>query len=123
MTHSRFAHAFAIVAVVAAVAAVAAPASAHARLASATPAANTIVAPTRSIALTFSERMVPAFSTVELVNAAGVKASLTTTVSEDGRSITGALSRPLSAGSWTVNWQIASIDGHRMEGTYAFTVR
>lgn len=111
------------VAVAAFVALSAVPASAHARLISSTPVANTTVAPTQSVALTFSERMVPAFSTVEVVNAAGEKAALSTRVSEDGRSITGALAQPLAAGAWTVNWQIASSDGHRMTGSYAFTVR
>ena len=43
--------------------------------------------------------------------------------SEDGHSIIGTLSRRLAAGAWTVNWQIASSDGHRMTGSYAFTVR
>ena len=116
----RFAPAFAVAAIVAMAAA---PVSAHARLVSSTPAANTTIAPTRSVALTFSERMVPAFSTVEVVSATGVKARLRTRVSEDGHSITGTLARPLVAGTWTVNWQIASSDGHRMTGSYAFTVR
>ncbi len=120
MNLSRFAPAFAVAAIVAMAAA---PVSAHARLVSSTPAADATIAPTQSVALTFSERMVPAFSTVEVVSATGVKASLSTSVSEDGRSITGALARPLTAGTWTVNWQIASSDGHRMTGSYAFTVR
>ena len=120
MNLSRFAPAFAVAAIVAMAAA---PVSAHARLVSSTPAADATIAPTRSVALTFSERMVPAFSTVEVVSATGVKASLSTSVSEDARSITGTLARPLTAGTWTVNWQIASSDGHRMTGSYAFTVR
>ena len=120
MNLSRFAPALAVAALVALAAA---PVSAHARLVSSTPAAGALIAPTRSVVLTFSERMVPAFSTVEVVDTAGAKAALTTSVSEDGRAITGAMARPLAAGAWTVNWQIASSDGHRMTGSYAFTVR
>lgn len=120
MRFNRFVPAFAVAA---AVIMTAGAVSAHARLVSSTPAANATVAPPRSIALTFSERMVPAFSTLEVVNAAGAKAAVSATVSEDGRSITGALARPLAAGGYTVNWQIASNDGHRMTGSYAFTVR
>lgn len=120
MNLSRFGPAFALAAVVAMAAA---PVSAHARLVSSTPAANATVTPTRSVAMTFSERMVPAFSTVEVVNSAGLKASLRSSVSDDGRSITGTLARRLSAGAWTVNWQVASSDGHRMTGSYAFIVR
>lgn len=110
-------------AVAAAVVMAASAVSAHARLVSSTPAANATVAAPRSIALSFSERMVPTFSTFDVVNAAGAKAVLGTSVSEDGRSITGALARPLAAGGYTVNWRIASSDGHRMTGSYTFTVR
>lgn len=120
MGFNRFVPAFAVAAVVVVAAGAV---SAHARLVSSTPAANATVAAPGSISLTFSERMVPAFSTFEVVNAAGAKAAVSTAVSEDGRSITGALARPLAAGGYTVNWTIASNDGHRMTGSYAFTVR
>ena len=103
--------------------AVASVADAHARLVSSTPAANATVAAPRSLTLTFSERMAPAFSSFDVVNAAGAKATLRTAVSEDGRSITGTPARPLAAGAYVVNWRIASSDGHRMTGSYAFTVR
>lgn len=103
--------------------AVSSEANAHARLVSSTPAANTTVAPPRALTLTFSERMAPAFSSFDVVNAAGAKAAIRTDVSEDGRSITGTPARPLAAGAYVVNWRIASSDGHRMTGSYAFTVR
>lgn len=118
-----FNHFGAAFAVAAAVVMTAGTASAHARLVSSTPAANATVAAPRSITLTFSERMVPAFSTFDVVNAAGAKTAASMTVSEDGRSITGSLARPLVSGGYTVNWAIASSDGHRMTGSYAFTVR
>lgn len=104
---------------------VAAPAvaEAHARLLSSNPAAGATVAAPRSIALTFSERSVPAFSGLELVNAQGVRTDVRTSTSQDGKVLTGALARPLSAGAYTVNWRIASGDGHRMTGSFSFTVR
>ena len=67
MGFNRFVPAFAVAAVVVMAAGAV---SAHARLVSSTPAANATVAAPRSIALTYSERMVPAFSTFEVVNAA-----------------------------------------------------
>lgn len=101
----------------------AAPASAHARLVSATPAEkSTIVAP-RVVTLTFSDRVAPAFSGFDVVDASGAKAAVRTQVSQDGRTITGALARPLAAGRYVVNWRIASTDGHRMTGSYDFVVR
>lgn len=111
------------IAVAAAAAFAAGPAAAHARLVSATPAPNSTVAPTRSLSLTFSERMVPAFSGFDVVNAAGEEIAVRTSVAEDGKTLTGTLSRPLPAGAYRVEWRIASSDGHRMTGSYTFTVR
>jgi copper resistance protein C len=96
---------------------------AHAHLVSATPAANATVAMPAQITLTFSEAMAPAFSTFDVVNASGATVVVRTTVSEDGKTIVGAPAQPLAAGAYTVNWRIASMDGHRMTGSFAFTVR
>mgnify|MGYP003677132776 CR=1 FL=1 len=111
------------VAVVVAVSLGATAASAHARLLAATPAAEATVTAPRSVTLTFSERLVPAFSSLEIVNAAGTRSPATTTVGEDGKSLVGTLSAPLITGSYTVRWAIASGDGHRMTGAHVFTVR
>lgn len=99
------------------------PAAAHARLISATPAPNSTVAASRTVSLTFSERTVAAFSGFDIVNAAGDKVAVRTAVAEDGKTLTGTLARPLVAGAYRVDWRIASSDGHRMTGSYTFTVR
>ena len=111
------------IAVAAAVAFAAGPAAAHARLVGATPAPNATVAATRTLSLTFSERTVPAFSGFDVVNAAGEKVAIETSVSEDGKTLTGTLARALAAGEYRVDWRIASSDGHRMTGSYTFMVR
>ncbi len=113
----------AFIAAVAVVALAAGPAAAHARLVSATPAPNSTVTATRSVSLTFSERTVPAFSGFDVVNAAGEKVAVRTAVAEDGKTLTGTLARRLAAGGYRVNWRIASSDGHRMTGSYTFSVR
>lgn len=119
----RHLHPTPFVAVVAAVALAAGPASAHSRLVSSNPAANSTIAQTRTVSLTFSERSVPAFSSFDLIDAAGDKVAIRVAVSEDGKTLTGTLARPLAAGVYRVDWCIASGDGHRMTGTYSFTVR
>ncbi len=111
------------IAVAAIVAFAAGPAAAHARLVSATPAPNATVASTRTLSLTFSERTVPAFSGFDVVNAAGDKVAVRTSVARDGKTLTGRLARRLAAGAYRVDWRIASSDGHRMTGSYTFTVR
>lgn len=113
----------AVAAVATAVVLAASPAMAHARLVGATPAPDSTVVAPRSLSLTFSERMVPAFSGFDLVNAAGDTVAAQAQVSEDGKTITGSLARPLLAGTYRVNWRIASGDGHRMTGTYSFSVQ
>lgn len=109
--------------IAAAVAVAAGPAAAHARLVSATPAPDATVAAPRTISLTFSERAVPAFSGFDVVNAAGEKVAIRTAVAADGKTLTGTLARPLAAGTYSVQWRLASSDGHRMTGSYAFSVR
>lgn len=111
------------IAVAAVVAFTAGPAAAHARLVSATPAPHATVAATRALSLTFSERLVPAFSAFEIVNAAGETVAVRTSVGEDGKTLAGSLAQPLTAGVYRVDWRIASSDGHRMTGSYTFTVR
>jgi len=98
-------------------------AGAHARVVASTPAANATVASPASISVTFSERVAPAFSGLEVVNAAGSTLAVPTTVSQDGRTLSGKPSRPLAAGTYSANWHAASSDGHRMTGVITFTVR
>ncbi len=102
---------------------VATQADAHARVVASNPAANATVISPRAITLTFSERVAPAFSGLEVISGAGVKTAVATTVSEDGKTLSGRPARALAAGAYTVNWHAASADGHRMTGSIAFTVR
>ncbi|OYW40666.1 MAG: copper resistance protein CopC [Brevundimonas sp. 12-68-7] len=102
---------------------VATQADAHARVVATTPAASATVTSTRAIAVTFSDRVAPAFSGLDLVTATGARIGVTSSVSEDGKTISGRTAGALAAGSYTVNWRAASNDGHRMTGTFAFTVR
>ena len=82
------------IAIMAAVSLAAGPAAAHARLISATPAPNSTVAATRTLSLTFSERVAPAFSGFDLVNAAGATIRVQTRVSEDGKTTRTATNHP-----------------------------
>ncbi|PZO00900.1 MAG: copper resistance protein CopC [Alphaproteobacteria bacterium] len=102
---------------------VAGQANAHARVIASTPAASATVASTQAITVTFSDRVAPAFSGLDVVNAAGTQVAVTSTVSEDGKTISGRTARALTPGAYTVNWRAASTDGHRMTGNFAFTVR
>lgn len=99
------------------------PVLAHGRLAAATPASGATVSSPRTIALTFSGRFAAPFSTVEVEDQRGRAVALTKTVSQDGKPLGGTFAAPLPAGFYQVSWAIAAADGHRMTGTYSFTVR
>lgn len=96
---------------------------AHARLVTSTPTAGATVAAPRTISLTFSERVVPAFSSFDVANAQGTVIPVQARVSKDGKTLSGSPRTALTAGSYTVNWRIASPDGHRMTGSTTFFVR
>jgi len=101
----------------------ASPVMSHARLVSATPGSGAVVSAPRTISLTFSERFAAPFSTVEVEDGRGRAVALTKSVSEDGKTLGGSFAAPLAAGTYQVTWAIAAADGHRMTGTYSFTVR
>ena len=101
------------------------PAWAHAHLVSSNPAANAAVAAApKVITLTFNEQLVPAFSKFELTmpEHGGMKVPVKTTVSKDGKSITGTPQSALTNGAYKIVWSAASADGHKMTGEVAFKV-
>lgn len=103
---------------------VATQAVAHAHLVSSNPAANATVAAPKTITLTFSERLVPAFSGFDLVMVEhnNMKVPVKTALSRDGKSIVGTPEGPLMKGAYKVTWRAASSDGHRMNGEVTFKV-
>lgn len=107
----------------AAVVASTSPVSAHARLVSATPASGAIVSAPGAVSLTFNERFAAPFSSVEVRDNQGRAVTLRQEVSQDGKTLSGSFARPLTAGVYEVRWAIAAADGHRMTGSYNFTVR
>ena len=98
-------------------------ASAHAKLLSSNPAADATVAAPKTITLTFSEKVAPAFSGFDLVMVDhNMKIPVKTVVSKDGKSIVGTPQGAFMKGAYKVNWHAASSDGHRMTGDVAFKV-
>lgn len=100
------------------------PAFAHAHLQSATPPANsTLRESPPTIEAIFTESLEPRFSTLTLEDAAGrVIATPASRVAEDNpRKLILALPS-LSAGRYTVIWRVTSIDTHRTEGRFSFTI-
>jgi methionine-rich copper-binding protein CopC len=102
----------------------ASPALAHAMLHAASPAAgSTVKTPPAEVALTFSEELEPRFSTVQVLDAAGKqvdKADLHV-VGGDATHVAIGLN-PIGAGTYKVIWHAVSVDTHRTQGSFTFTV-
>jgi methionine-rich copper-binding protein CopC len=100
-------------------------ANAHPTLKSANPPAEgaTVREPTE-IKLNFSEGVISKFSSVELKDQAGKKIATgkVATNPKDEKELVVALQAPLKAGTYTVTWNIVSVDTHRVHGTYSFKV-
>ena len=121
---------FRIVPVIAALA-VAAPAIAHPKLVTSSPAANATTGKISTITLNYSEKLVPALSGAELIMTGmpgmadhppmpitGLKTSV-----KGGKTLVVTLPRPLSAGTYKLNWHAVAADTHRIKGTFAFRVK
>lgn len=104
----------------------AAPAAwAHAHLVSAAPAVGATVAAADTLRLTFSEGIEIKFSKVEVTQGGGAPIAFGAVALDpkDDKVVVIALPGPLPAGTYTVHWQVVSVDTHRTEGTYDFTVK
>jgi methionine-rich copper-binding protein CopC len=101
------------------------PAFAHAFLERALPpVGSSIDSPPRQIVLTFTEGVEPLFSAIEVHDAHGssIAAGKPRTPSNNDRQLVVDLPA-LSSGSYTVIWHATSVDTHKTEGSYQFTVR
>jgi methionine-rich copper-binding protein CopC len=100
------------------------PAYAHAFLDSAQPrVGSTISAPPSEVLLTFTQGVEPDFSRIEVQDASGTRV-------DDGAAHTAAGDpakfavplKKLSAGIYTVIWHVTSVDTHKTQGKFQFTV-
>ena len=99
------------------------PAFAHALLRKAIPAVGATVhaAPT-TVTLTFSEGVEPSFSTISVVDAKGARVDTGAPHNGVIKKILIVGLQPLAAGTYTVEWHATSVDTHKTEGKFTFTV-
>jgi methionine-rich copper-binding protein CopC len=100
-----------------------APAGAHAFLEHAIPPVGGQVATSpATLDLSFTEGVVPHFSTVEVLGPSGQALHTGAPRSgANGRELIVALP-PLAPGQYTVMWHVTSQDTHKTEGRFSFTV-
>lgn len=108
---------------IAALAAGSAPAGAHAFLEHASPAVGSrVAAPPATLDLSFTEGVVPHFSSVAVLDPAGRPIRTgQLRAADNGRNLVVPLP-PLPPGTYTVVWHVTSQDTHKTEGKFNFTV-
>ena len=98
---------------------------AHAQLEKSTPPVGGTVASASEIRLEFSEGVEPKFTKVALTGPGGAAVPLGSASTAAGNQavLIVPISKPLSAGVYTVRWQAVSVDTHHTQGTFEFTVK
>jgi methionine-rich copper-binding protein CopC len=96
-------------------------AQAHAFLEHASPlVGSTVASAPREVSLTFSQNLEAAFSSVQVTDANGAR------VDQGKAQVSGNTMRvglkSLSPGSYRVRWQALSVDTHKTEGSFTFSV-
>jgi methionine-rich copper-binding protein CopC len=102
-----------------------APAHAHALLAKSEPARKAVLGhPPSEVRLWFNERLEPAFSSLRVLDAAGqpVTDERAQVTKDNLKRMTLALP-PLQPGTYSVHYQVLSVDGHTVKASYQFTVK
>lgn len=104
---------------------------AHVQLAASSPAAGANAKAPKVVSLTFSMPVDPASAAAGIIMTAmpGMAnhgempiRNFTTSWSDDGKTMTLTLKKPLPTGTYEVRWQAAASDGHIMSGTVSFEV-
>ncbi|GAA2627838.1 copper resistance CopC family protein [Paractinoplanes durhamensis] len=99
-----------------------APAWAHTSLLSSVPARDaTLAKAPASVALTFSQRLNPDFTTIVVSDAAKQRVPASKPAVEQAVG-TVTFDQPLGNGVYTVAYRVVSSDGHTVQGSYPFTV-
>jgi len=88
------------------------------------PVGGTVATAPREIRIFFSEAVEPAFSAVTLAITNGKPVAVGKAAVDPGDPRQLVLPvPPLGPGDYEVNWHVVSVDAHRTEGHYGFTVR
>lgn len=99
---------------------------AHAHLKHQYPAADAAVtAAPQALTLNFSEGIEPKFSGVSITGDKQqiVKIGAVKRAEKDNTQLIVPIEQPLTPGSYTVDWHVVSVDGHKTKGSYRFSVK
>jgi len=99
-------------------------ADAHAFLLKSDPAVGATVTAPKTLRLQFSEALELAFSGIDVANGSGAAIpARNVRLDNNDRKVLLVDLPPLSPGSYRVKWHVVSVDTHRTEGDFAFSVK
>jgi len=98
---------------------------AHAMLETAAPSAGSTVVAADKIRLSFTEALEPHFSTITLTTQDGKPVAAPKALPDpaDAKSLVLTPATPLAPGGYHVAWAVVSVDTHRTQGGFDFTVK
>jgi copper resistance protein C len=97
---------------------------AHAFLDRASPAVGSEVSGSPpALTLTYSEPVEPLFSTVTVTDAGGAQVNEGKPAPQDNGRVLVLKLKPLPPGAYSVEWHVTSVDTHKTEGHFTFTVK
>ncbi len=119
---SRYTRVLAIAAITTAMAS--SQALAHAHLKSSVPADKATAAAPTELDLTFTEGVNLKFSGIKVTGPDGQEVKLGDAMLMDGdKTLMVPVSGKLQPGAYSVEWHVLSADGHKVNGSYTFTVK
>jgi copper resistance protein C len=78
----------------------------------------------KELRLWFKEPVEPKFSSITLLDQNKKKVTIgKVQKTSDSTSIRAEVTAKLAAGRYTINWRTVGIDGHKVKGTFAFSVK
>ncbi|EIJ47504.1 hypothetical protein GWL_17450 [Herbaspirillum sp. GW103] len=96
---------------------------AHAHLKTTIPADKAVVTSPAELTLNFSEGLNLKFSGLKLSGPDQKEVHLgQVTLMDEGKSLMVGIPARLTPGTYTVQWHALSVDGHKTEGAYSFSV-
>lgn len=99
---------------------------AHAHLKHQYPAADaSVTAAPQALTLNFSEGIEPRFSGVKVTGSQQqtVKIGAVKRNDNDKTQLIAPIEQALTPGEYTVEWHVVSVDGHKTQGSYRFSVK